>query len=310
MAGGPRHGSPLLPLLPLPPGVLVGKAGTVTAVTAASGWWRGLGERTVVLDRYVAGRRAGAGVRSAPPTAFGHAWEPGSPGAREPRVALARAPWVTPACANRASPGSQTRSAAAPALRPLLHGSRGAVASFSQLFHRCQRAVQALPGRARRARSDQEERLLRNVVASLAQALQELSASFRRAQSGYLRRECPPGVMDGIPRHESSSTRTAFCLHPSFWPPVLHFVPSPPSPPLEHVSQLMQRKGPPLPNTHTPCEMMPGPRPRTGCQNSSRAAKTKLTLCQKLEQCEKHSSTLARPVASQMWGWRTGGTRR
>uniref|UniRef100_A0ABI7WKL4 t-SNARE coiled-coil homology domain-containing protein n=1 Tax=Felis catus TaxID=9685 RepID=A0ABI7WKL4_FELCA len=188
LAGGPRHGSPLLPLLPLPPGVLVGKAGTVTAVTAASGWWRGLGERTVVLDRYVAGRRAGAGVRSAPPTAFGHAWEPGSPGAREPRVALARAPWVTPACANRASPGSQTRSAAAPALRPLLHGSRGAVASFSQLFHRCQRAVQALPGRARRARSDQEERLLRNVVASLAQALQELSASFRRAQSGYLRR--------------------------------------------------------------------------------------------------------------------------
>lgn len=77
------------------------------------------------------------------------------------------------------------------ALRPLLHGSLGAVASFSQLFHRCQRAVQALPGRARRARSDQEERLLRNVVASLAQALQELSASFRHAQSGYLRRECP-----------------------------------------------------------------------------------------------------------------------
>ncbi|XP_045300064.1 syntaxin-16 isoform X4 [Leopardus geoffroyi] len=59
---------------------------------------------------------------------------------------------------------------------------------ITQLFHRCQRAVQALPGRARKARSDQEERLLRNVVASLAQALQELSASFRRAQSGYLRR--------------------------------------------------------------------------------------------------------------------------
>lgn len=58
-----------------------------------------------------------------------------------------------------------------------------------QLFHRCQRAVQALPGRARRACSAQEERLLRNVVASLAQALQELSASFRHAQSGYLRRE-------------------------------------------------------------------------------------------------------------------------
>ncbi|XP_031228776.1 syntaxin-16 isoform X3 [Mastomys coucha] len=58
----------------------------------------------------------------------------------------------------------------------------------TQLFHRCQRAVQALPSRARRACSEQEERLLRNVVASLAQALQELSTSFRRAQSDYLKR--------------------------------------------------------------------------------------------------------------------------
>ncbi|XP_052581988.1 syntaxin-16 isoform X6 [Peromyscus californicus insignis] len=59
---------------------------------------------------------------------------------------------------------------------------------ITQLFHRCQRAVQALPSRARRACSEQEERLLRNVVASLAQALQELSTSFRHAQSGYLKR--------------------------------------------------------------------------------------------------------------------------
>lgn len=58
----------------------------------------------------------------------------------------------------------------------------------TQLFHRCQRAVQALPSRARRACSEQEERLLRNVVASLAQALQELSTSFRHAQSDYLKR--------------------------------------------------------------------------------------------------------------------------
>ncbi|KAM5219755.1 syntaxin-16 isoform 2-T2 [Hipposideros larvatus] len=59
---------------------------------------------------------------------------------------------------------------------------------ITQLFHRCQRAVQALPSRARRACSEQEERLLRNVGAALAQAVQELSASFRRAQSAYLRR--------------------------------------------------------------------------------------------------------------------------
>ncbi|XP_062060392.1 syntaxin-16 isoform X1 [Lepus europaeus] len=59
---------------------------------------------------------------------------------------------------------------------------------ITQLFHRCQRAVQALPSRAHRACSEQEERLLRNVVASLAQALQELSTGFRHAQSGYLKR--------------------------------------------------------------------------------------------------------------------------
>uniref|UniRef100_A0A5F4VWJ3 Syntaxin-16 n=1 Tax=Callithrix jacchus TaxID=9483 RepID=A0A5F4VWJ3_CALJA len=58
---------------------------------------------------------------------------------------------------------------------------------ITQLFHRCQRAVQALPSRAR-ACSEQEGRLLGNVVASLAQALQELSISFRHAQSGYLKR--------------------------------------------------------------------------------------------------------------------------
>ncbi|KAF6284946.1 syntaxin 16 [Rhinolophus ferrumequinum] len=59
---------------------------------------------------------------------------------------------------------------------------------ITQLFHRCQRAVQALPSRARRACSEPEERLLRNVGAALAQAVQELSVSFRCAQSAYLRR--------------------------------------------------------------------------------------------------------------------------
>uniref|UniRef100_A0A8D2D872 Syntaxin 16 n=1 Tax=Sciurus vulgaris TaxID=55149 RepID=A0A8D2D872_SCIVU len=58
---------------------------------------------------------------------------------------------------------------------------------ITQLFHRCQGAVQALPSRAHWACSEQEERLLCNVVASLAQALQELYTSFRHAQSGYLK---------------------------------------------------------------------------------------------------------------------------
>ncbi|XP_036100195.1 syntaxin-16 isoform X1 [Molossus molossus] len=59
---------------------------------------------------------------------------------------------------------------------------------ITQLFHRCQRAVQGLPARARRTCSEQEERLLRNVVSSLAQALQDLSTGFRHAQAGYLKR--------------------------------------------------------------------------------------------------------------------------
>ncbi|XP_006839369.1 PREDICTED: syntaxin-16 [Chrysochloris asiatica] len=59
---------------------------------------------------------------------------------------------------------------------------------ITQLFHRCQRAVQTLPSRAHRSCSEQEARLLRNVVTALAQILQGLSTSFRHAQSGYLRR--------------------------------------------------------------------------------------------------------------------------
>lgn len=68
------------------------------------------------------------------------------------------------------------------------HAIEIATQEITQLFHRCQRAVQALPGRARGGCSRQEERLLGNVVAALAQTLQELSTGFRHAQSGYLRR--------------------------------------------------------------------------------------------------------------------------
>lgn len=56
-----------------------------------------------------------------------------------------------------------------------------------QMFHRCQRAVTGLQARCGHC-TEQEERLLRNVVASLAQSLQELSINFRHTQSGYLKR--------------------------------------------------------------------------------------------------------------------------
>ena len=58
---------------------------------------------------------------------------------------------------------------------------------ITQLFHRCQRAVQVLQSRSRTC-TEQEARVLRNVVSSLAQSLQELSTNFRHAQSDYLKR--------------------------------------------------------------------------------------------------------------------------
>ncbi|XP_048405682.1 syntaxin-16 isoform X1 [Stegostoma tigrinum] len=58
---------------------------------------------------------------------------------------------------------------------------------ITQMFHRCQRAVQSLQSKWRSC-TEQEERVLRNVVTSLAQALQDLSTNFRHAQSSYLKR--------------------------------------------------------------------------------------------------------------------------
>ncbi|XP_033823029.1 syntaxin-16 isoform X2 [Periophthalmus magnuspinnatus] len=58
---------------------------------------------------------------------------------------------------------------------------------ITQMFHRCQRAVTGLQTRCGHC-TEQEERLLRNVVSSLAQSLQDLSTNFRHTQSGYLKR--------------------------------------------------------------------------------------------------------------------------
>uniref|UniRef100_UPI00358EBC6C syntaxin-16 isoform X2 n=1 Tax=Myxine glutinosa TaxID=7769 RepID=UPI00358EBC6C len=57
---------------------------------------------------------------------------------------------------------------------------------ITQMFHRCQRAVQSLQRQGGgRGMNDQ---VLANVVSSLAQSLQELSITFRHAQSTYLHR--------------------------------------------------------------------------------------------------------------------------
>ncbi|KAI2663845.1 Syntaxin-16 [Labeo rohita] len=58
---------------------------------------------------------------------------------------------------------------------------------ITQMFHRCQRAVTGLQTQSRHC-TEQENRLLTNVVSSLAQSLQELSLNFRHTQSSYLKR--------------------------------------------------------------------------------------------------------------------------
>ncbi|XP_029535837.1 syntaxin-16-like isoform X3 [Oncorhynchus nerka] len=58
---------------------------------------------------------------------------------------------------------------------------------ITQMFHRCQRAVRGLQSHCGHC-TEQEERLLRNVVSSLAGSLQELSTNFRHTQSSYLKR--------------------------------------------------------------------------------------------------------------------------
>uniref|UniRef100_A0A8C1WWX2 Syntaxin-16 n=1 Tax=Cyprinus carpio TaxID=7962 RepID=A0A8C1WWX2_CYPCA len=60
---------------------------------------------------------------------------------------------------------------------------------ITQMFHRCQRAVTGLQTQSRHC-TEQENRLLTNVVSSLAQSLQELSINFRHTQSSYLKRKC------------------------------------------------------------------------------------------------------------------------
>ncbi|KAK7915644.1 hypothetical protein WMY93_011405 [Mugilogobius chulae] len=65
--------------------------------------------------------------------------------------------------------------------------TRSNAAELDEMFHRCQRAVTGLQTRCGHC-TEQEERLLRNVVSSLAQSLQDLSTNFRHTQSGYLKR--------------------------------------------------------------------------------------------------------------------------
>ena len=60
------------------------------------------------------------------------------------------------------------------------------VSLYLKMFHQCQGSIQRI-GRQSRNASKQEQRLLRNVMSSLAVSLQDLSTNFRKGQSSYLK---------------------------------------------------------------------------------------------------------------------------
>lgn len=55
-----------------------------------------------------------------------------------------------------------------------------------QMFMRCQRLVQQISSKSR-VGSQQEQKLTGNIVSSIARTLQDLSTTFRKAQSSYLK---------------------------------------------------------------------------------------------------------------------------
>jgi len=54
------------------------------------------------------------------------------------------------------------------------------------MFNRAKRGLQVIIAKSKNA-SDQEKRVSRNVISSLATSLQELSGNFRKSQSLYLK---------------------------------------------------------------------------------------------------------------------------
>lgn len=54
------------------------------------------------------------------------------------------------------------------------------------MFNRAKRGLQIIIAKSKNV-SDQEKRLAKNVTASLASSLQDLSANFRKSQSSYLK---------------------------------------------------------------------------------------------------------------------------
>lgn len=58
---------------------------------------------------------------------------------------------------------------------------------ITQMFQRCQRLIQTFNSTTRLS-SGQEQKMIKNMVSSVARSLQDLSTSFRTAQSSYLKK--------------------------------------------------------------------------------------------------------------------------
>ncbi|PIK63041.1 putative syntaxin-16 isoform X3, partial [Apostichopus japonicus] len=58
---------------------------------------------------------------------------------------------------------------------------------ITQMFHRCQRSIRTI-GNKNRGSSNQETKVAKNVMSSLATQVQDLSFKFRKSQSAYLKR--------------------------------------------------------------------------------------------------------------------------
>lgn len=54
------------------------------------------------------------------------------------------------------------------------------------MFHSCQSSIHRVSNKVSRCSSEQQAKLTRNIVSSLAREVQDLSGQFRKSQSDYL----------------------------------------------------------------------------------------------------------------------------
>ena len=68
------------------------------------------------------------------------------------------------------------------------HAIEIATAQITQAFHRCQKLVIAVDRKSQLAGTEMEQKLGKNAASAAARDLQDLSMTFRKSQSAYLKR--------------------------------------------------------------------------------------------------------------------------